>query len=140
MKATFKNAALMASIVMALFAIARHIAPDALVGIFTNDATAIAIGVEYLRIISWNYVASGLTFVTSSMFQAMGNTIPSLLTSAVRITIVAVPTLMLARMPGFELRWIWYVSVASVYVQLVLSLLLLRREFGRRLTFKPAPA
>jgi Na+-driven multidrug efflux pump len=74
------------------------------------------------------------------MFQAMGNTIPSLLTSAVRITIVAVPTLMLARMPGFELRWIWYVSVASVYVQLVLSLLLLRREFGRRLTFKPAPA
>jgi len=139
-KATFKNAALMASIVMALFAIACHIAPDALVGIFTNDATAIAIGAEYLRIISWNYVASGLIFVTSSMFQAMGNTIPSLLTSAVRITIVAVPTLILARMPGFELWWIWYVSVAGVYVQLVLSLLLLRREFGRRLTFKPAPA
>src|SRR5262245_18455777 len=139
-KATFKNAALMASTVMALFAVACHIAPDALVGIFTNDATAIAIGAGYLRIISWNYVASGLIFVTSSMFQAMGNTIPSLLTSAVRITIVAVPALMLARMPGFELRWIWYVSVVAVYVQLALSLLLLHREFGRRLTFEPAPA
>ena len=42
-------------------------------------------GDEYLRIISWNFVASGLVFVTSSMFQAMGNTIPSLLASFSRI-------------------------------------------------------
>ncbi len=139
-KATFKDAALMASAVMVLFAIACHIAPDALVGAFTNDPAVIAIGAEYLRIISWNNVASGLIFVASSMFQAMGNTIPSLVTSAVRIAMVAIPALVLARTPGFQLHWIWYLSAGAVYAQLALSMLLLRREFQRRLTFEPAAA
>src|SRR5947207_3619961 len=86
-KATFKDAAYMATGVMVLFAFASHIAPAALVGIFSKDPAVIAVGEEYLRIISWNYVASGLVFVSSSMFQAMGNTIPSLIASAFRIAI-----------------------------------------------------
>jgi Na+-driven multidrug efflux pump len=137
---TFRNAALMATGVMILFAIACHIAPALLVGIFSNDPAVIAYGEEYLRIVSWNYVASGLIFVASSMFQAMGNTIPSLVTSAVRIAIVVIPAVILARLPGFQLHWIWYLSVGSVVVQLILSMLLLRREFGRRLVFEPAVA
>ncbi|HEY2931892.1 MAG TPA: MATE family efflux transporter [Acidobacteriota bacterium] len=134
-KATFRDAALMAAGVMVLFAILCHTAPAALVGIFSKDPSVIAVGEEYLRIISWNYVASGLIFVASSMFQAMGNTIPSLVTSSVRITIVAIPAFILSRIPGFQLHWIWYLSVGSVLVQLALSMLLLRREFGRRLRF-----
>jgi Na+-driven multidrug efflux pump len=67
------------------------------------------------------------------MFQAMGNTIPSLVTSATRVVIVAVPVLLLARTPGFALLWIWYISVAAVVVQLAMNLLLLRREFRIRL-------
>src|SRR6185436_16092698 len=90
-KATFKDASLMAAAVMMLFAVLSHIAPAALVGIFTRDTAVIAVGVEYLRIVSWNYVASGLIFVASSMFQAMGNTMPSLIASAVRILLVAIP-------------------------------------------------
>jgi hypothetical protein len=39
------------------------------------------VGEEYLRIVSWSYMASGVIFVASSMFQAMGNTIPSLVSS-----------------------------------------------------------
>ena len=68
----------------------------------------IAVGEEYLRIISWNFVASGLIFVASSMFQAMGNTMPSLIASAVRISLIVVPAIALARLPGFQLHWIWY--------------------------------
>ena len=139
-KDTFRNAALMASGVMLVFAIASHIAPESLVRIFAKDTGVIGVGAEYLRIISWNYVASGLIFVNSSMFQAMGNTIPSLVTSAVRIFLIAVPAVLLARMPGFQLRWIWYLSVASVFAQLALSMLLLRREFDRRLNFEAVPA
>jgi putative MATE family efflux protein len=134
-KDTFKDAALMAAAVMFLFAIACHIAPASLIGIFSSDPSVIAVGDEYLRIVSWNYVASGLVFVSSSMFQAMGNTMPALLTSAVRIAIVAVPAILLSRLPGFQLRWIWYLSAGAVIVQLGLSLLLLRREFERRLQF-----
>ena len=136
---TFKDAAWMAAGAMVLFAIACHIAPEALVRVFSKDPAVIAIGAEYLRIISWNYVASGLIFVNSSMFQAMGNTVPSLVTSTVRIGLIAIPAFLLARLPGFQLRWIWYLSVGSVLVQLTLSMLLLRREFGRRLRFETAP-
>ena len=139
-KGTFKDAALMASAVMVLFALLCHIAPDKLVGVFTNDPAVVAIGAEYLRIISWNYVASGLIFVASSMFQAMGNTIPSLITSVVRISLVGIPALIIARNPEFQLHWIWYLSSGAVFIQLALSMLLLRREFRRRLNFEPVAA
>jgi putative MATE family efflux protein len=134
-KATFKDAAWMSTAVMVFFAVVCHIAPAAMMGVFSKDPEVIAVGTEYLKIISWNYVASGLIFVNSSMFQAMGNTIPSLITSAVRISLVAIPALWLARLPGFELLWIWYLSVGAVVVHLALSLWLLRREFSRRLVF-----
>jgi putative MATE family efflux protein len=134
-KETFKDAAMMAAGVMVVFAILCNIAPAALIGVFSNDPAAIAHGAVYLRITSWNFVASGIIFVNSSMFQAMGNTVPSLITSAVRIALVGIPAVMLSRTAGFRLTWIWYLSVGAVFVQLMLSLWLLRREFGRRLQF-----
>jgi Na+-driven multidrug efflux pump len=99
----------------------------------------LAVGTEYLRIVSWNFVASGLIFVASSMFQAMGNTVPSLIASGTRILLVAVPAILLSRTAGFQLNWIWYLSVGAVFVQLALSMLLLRSEFTRRLTFPSQP-
>jgi len=132
-RATFRDAALLGSAVMVFFALLSHVAPVAMVGTFTKDAAVMAVGEEYLRIISWNYVASGLIFVASSMFQALGNTIPSLVASGLRMSILIVPVLLLARLPGFELRWVWYVAAGTVYVQLAVSLLLLRREFGKKL-------
>jgi MATE family, multidrug efflux pump len=134
-KAVFKDASMMAGGWMLLMAILCNISPAALIRLFSADPGVIAVGEEYLRIISWNFVASGLIFVCSSMFQAMGNTIPSLIASALRITLIAVPAVLLARLPAFHLRWVWYLSVASVYAQLTLALLLLRREFSRRLDF-----
>ena len=66
------------------------------------------------------------------MFQAMGNTVPSLISSFARIAVLAIPALLLSRVAGFELRWVWYLSVVAVTLQMVLSLLLLRREFRLR--------
>jgi putative MATE family efflux protein len=139
-KDTFKDAAWIAVAWMVLFAIAANIAPAALIGVFSKDPAVVAAGVEYLRIVSWNFVASGVIFVASSMFQAMGNTMPSLIASAVRIIITAIPAIILSRQPGFQLHWIWYLSVGAILVQLALSLSLLRREFGRRLNFEPVGA
>jgi Na+-driven multidrug efflux pump len=120
---------------MLLFTIVCNIAPRVLVAVFSKDPNVVDVGEEYLRIISWNYVASGLIFVNASMFQAMGNTIPSLITSSFRILLVAIPAVILSRMAGFDLKWVWYLSVFSVLVQLLVSMLLLKREFNRRLSF-----
>jgi Na+-driven multidrug efflux pump len=73
------------------------------------------------------------------MFQAIGNTMPSLMTSFTRIVIIALPLIFLSRLPGFRLEWIWWLSVAAVTLQMGLNLWLLQREFDRRLQFSPAP-
>jgi putative MATE family efflux protein len=133
--ATFRHAAYMVTAVMALLIVLCLTAPHALIGVFSKDPAVLAVGTEYLRIASWNFIASGLIFVASSMFQAMGNTVPSLVASGTRILLVSVPAILLSRTAGFQLNWIWYLSVGAVLVQLTLSMLLLRREFRRRLTF-----
>jgi putative MATE family efflux protein len=137
---TFRSAAMLAGGSMLALAVVVWFGGDLMVRVFTADAEAIIVGEEYLHIIAWNFVASGIIFVSSSMFQAMGNTIPSLITSVVRVILVSVPVVLLAEAPGFELRWVWYISVAAVFVQLVMNLLLLRREFDRRLSFGVAQA
>ena len=106
--------------------------------IFTSDPEVIGVGVEYLHIVAITLVASGVTFVSSSMFQAMGNTMPSLATSALRLVVSIVPAILLSRAAGFHLTWIWYISAVAVFLQLTVNLILLQREFRLKLVSIPA--
>ena len=137
---SFYAAAGMAAAVMLVLTVLCHIAPDAMIRVFNRDPSVVAYGAEYLRIISWNFVASGVVFVSSSVFQGMGNTLPPLASSLTRLLLFAVPAYALAAHPGFQMRHVWYVSLASVGVQTVANLWLLHREFGRRLDFPPRTA
>jgi Na+-driven multidrug efflux pump len=132
---TFQRAVLMAAGVMLFFTLACQIVPESMIRFFSSDPAVVAVGAEYLWIVSWSLVASGVVFVNGSMFQAMGNTIPPLLASFTRIIIVAIPAVVLARMAGFELRWIWWLSVAATILQLAMNLTLLTREFRSKLRF-----
>ena len=51
----------------------------------------------------------------------------------------ALPAYLLAQRPGFEMRQVWYVSVASVTLQLLVNLWLLQRELRLRLPADAAP-
>jgi putative MATE family efflux protein len=137
---SFYSAAGMAALVMAVLTLLCHIAPDAMIRFFNRDPGVVAFGAEYLRIISWNFVASGIVFVSSSVFQGMGNTLPPLASSSLRLVLFAVPAYALAQQPGFQMRHVWYVSLASVVVQTCVNLWLLHREFDRKLSFAVAPA
>ena len=100
-KQTFYAATGMATAGMILVFLASQMAAESMIRVFTNEVAVIAVGEEYLRIVSWSYIASGIIFVASSMFQAMGNTIPSLVSSFTRIVGTAMPVLYLSRVPGF---------------------------------------
>ena len=117
-----------------------HIAPEAPIRFFSKEPGVIAFGAEYLRIISWNFVAFGLVYTSSSMFQGIGNTLPPLISSTSRLFLFAIPAYLLSLRPDFHIRHVWYLSVASVAIQAVLNLLLLRREFAHRLVFPEAGA
>ena len=139
---TFSIAAWMATGFMVFWAVVCFFFAPAMFSIFTHDPQVVAIGSEYLRIIAFTFVGSGLIFVSSSMFQALGNTLPPLAASFARILLVAVPAVIMAGMPGFELWWIWYLTSATILVQLSAVLWLLQREFHRKLgpALAPAPA
>jgi putative MATE family efflux protein len=137
---TFRRGALMGGGFMLLFTILCQIVPEAMIRVFSSDPAVVAVGAEYLRIATLSGAASGVIYVNGSMFQAMGNTIPPLVASFTRITIVAVPAVLMARMAGFSLSWIWWLSVAATLLQFGMNLFLLRREFRARLRFEAVPA
>jgi Na+-driven multidrug efflux pump len=120
---------------MVLLTLASQFAPEALIGLFSKDGGVIAFGSEYLRIVSLTFLAAGIVFTSSSVFQGIGNTLPPLASSMTRLVLFVLPAIMLSRAPGFQIRHVWYLSVASTLLQACINLLLLRREFRRKLTF-----
>lgn len=132
-RTTFRIAAGLAVAGMFVLFLICQLFAASLVRFFSTDPAVVTVGEQYLRIVSWSYLASGLVFVTGSMFQAMGHTMPSLATSFVRIVVVAIPTFIVSSWPGFQLTWVWYLTIVSVVLQMVLGLWLLSREFRVRL-------
>jgi len=132
-RSAFKTAAGMAAGAMLVAAVGIFFGATALMRIFTTDPEVISVGVDYLRIVAVTFVGSGITFVSSSMFQAMGNTIPSLVTSLMRLVLSVIPAVLLSRVAGFHLHWIWYVSAVAVFLQMTVNLILLQREFRLKL-------
>lgn len=129
----------LASGLMLVLTILARIASHTLIRAFSKEPSVVAFGGEYLSIIALNFIAAGIVFSSSSVFQGMGNTVPPLLSSASRLLFFALPAMVMSRMPGFQIRHVWYLSVVSQVLQACFNLLLLRRELGRKLRFEEVP-
>jgi putative MATE family efflux protein len=136
---TLRSAALIGSVLMLALTLTCQWRPDWFIRFFTGEEAVVAVGSEFLRIISWNFVATGLIFTASGVFQALGNTVPALLASATRIATFVVPGLWLAGRPGFTLRQLWILSVSTVALQAIVSLWMLMGELRKRLRPAAAP-
>jgi putative efflux protein, MATE family len=110
-----------------------QIDPTLFVAFFTQDAAVIEVGADFLQLVSLNFVAQGIVFACSGMFQGLGNTRPALLSSACRLSVFAVIAFLVAARENFAVHDIWYVSVLSVWVQAGVSYYLTRRELARKL-------
>jgi putative MATE family efflux protein len=133
-RTTFLSAVGMAAGITMLSAVAGYLEAERFFRVFSHDPEVIRIGVEYLHIAAWSFVASGVVFVSSSMFQALGNAVPPMLTSISRIALISVPIIILSQQPGFGLKTIWYISVGGTALQMIANLALLQREFHKRFT------
>ena len=105
---------------------------------FTANPAVISVGTQFLLVISWNFLATGIVFTCSAVFQGLGHTLPAVLSAATRLVSFVVPALWLASSPQFQLIQLWYVSVASVTLQALFSLWLVRREFHKRVPITAA--
>ena len=107
----------------------------ALIAAFTHDPAVIDYAFGFLSMISWNFAAVGLVFCCSSMFQALGNTWPSLISVGTRLATFGIPALWLSSRPGFEIEQVWLLSVVTVWLQAIVSFLMVRQQLRKRLAF-----
>jgi putative MATE family efflux protein len=137
---TFFKAVMLNFVVMGLITTLLQWRPEVMIAVFTPEPEVREVGGDFLRIISWTFLAQGVVFTCSGIFQGLGNTRPSLLSSGVRLALFVPLAVWLSARPGFRLEQVWYVSVATVMLQAGVSFMLLQTQFRRRLVFGATPA
>jgi putative MATE family efflux protein len=119
------------ALMLALFIVAQ-VQPHRLLSLFETDAATAAAGATFLRIVSWGLLFQGLIYACTTLFRGIGDTMPLLLSSAVRFGALALGAFLLTLQPRFELTHLWYVQAASIVLQALLAYTLLRATLARR--------
>ncbi len=100
--------------------------PMTLLGFFEASEHMLEIGVPALRTISLSFIFAGFCIVSSSVFQALGNGVYSMIMSFARQIIVILPVAFIfARVFGLSMVWFSY-PIAEV-VSVVLCIIMLKR-------------
>ncbi len=103
-----------------------QIFPAQLLGFFDASEHMLEIGVPALRIISLSFLFAGYCIIVGSVFQALGNGVYSLITSAARQLMVILPAAYIfAKLFGLSMVW-WAIPLAEI-VSVALSTLLFKR-------------
>jgi len=131
-RATLRASVVFCSAVMLPLTLICQLRPEWLVQVFTPDPRVVEQGTLFLRIISWNFVATGTIFSCSALFQGLGNTLPSLISTGSRLVTFVVPAMWMSTWPHFRIEDVWYLSVVSVTLQAATSFFLVLREFRRK--------
>ena len=137
---TFVKAAALSTVVMIGVTAFLQWRPEVLVAFFPSEAAEQEVGATFLRIISWTFIAQGIVFTCSGMFQGLGNTIPAMLSSGIRLCVFVPLAVWVSSRPAFRLDEVWWLSVSTVWLQAAVSYALLRHQFKRRLVDRPTPA
>lgn len=100
--------------IMILGVAAAQIFPNELLGIFKASDEMLSIGIPALRIISIHFPIAGFCIILSSVFQALGNGVYSLIISFVRQIVALLPlAFILSRIGGVTMLW-WAFPIAEI--------------------------
>ena len=104
--------------------------PQVFLGFFNASDAMLAIGVPALRIISLTFPIAGFSIICSSLYQALGNGMYSMIISLVRQLIVLVPSAYLLARTGVLGRVWWSFIIADVFA-LAICIFFLTSVFRR---------
>lgn len=106
--------------------------PGSMLGLFDASENMLKIGMPALRIISLSFIFAGFCIIASSVFQALGNGVYSLIVSVARQLLVILPVAFIfAKLFGLHMVW-WAIPIAEI-VSVILSALLLKRIYGLKI-------
>ncbi len=111
---TIRLSAVTAVVMMLAGLAVMQAAPETMLRLFNADDNMLDIGVPALQTLSISFLFAGFGIVISSVFQALGNGVYSLIISFVRQVIVLLPAAYLLSLSGrVELVW-WAFPIAEV--------------------------
>jgi len=130
---TLKLSILIAVSIMIIGVIVFQLFPQTLLGLFDASENMLAIGVPALRTISLSFIFAGFCIISSSVFQALGNGVYSLIMSVARQIVVIIPVAFIfAKLFGLNMVWMAYpiAEIASVLVCIFFLRRILKEKLG----------
>ncbi|HIS64675.1 MAG TPA: MATE family efflux transporter, partial [Candidatus Avoscillospira avistercoris] len=123
---TMKLAVLTAVVMMLVGLCIMQLFPAQMLLLFEAEENMLAIGVPALKTLSLSFIFAGFCIVISSVFQALGFGIYSLLVSFVRQIIVLLPVAYLLSLSG-DVNVVWWAFPIAEIATVLCCLLFLRR-------------
>ena len=96
-------------------------APRQVLSIFAASDAMLAIGIPAMRIICLHFLLAGVSIVLSSVFQALGNGVFSLIVSVCRQLFVLLPAAWLLAQSG-SVNNVWWAFLIAEFVSILMSL------------------
>ncbi len=132
-KESFKKGIIMVVILMTVLTLLSVLNAELFLSPFTDDPEVLSIGVVFLQLIAFNYIPSGVIFTCSGLLQGLGNTWPAFYSMASRLFLFVIPAVWLSGQAEFEIVQVWYLSIATVVIQSLISLWLVKLELTKKL-------
>lgn len=134
--ATIRNGLLLAMGIM-LFGMALfELFPAQLLGLFDASPAMLAIGVPAIRIIACSFLGAALGITFSSVFQAFGNAVYSMIATFVRQIVALLPAAYLLSLSG-DVNAIWWSYLIAEVVSIIACIFFMHRIYKEKI--EPLP-
>ena len=134
--AAIRNGLLLAMGIM-LFGMALfELFPAQLLGLFDASPAMLAIGIPAIRIIACSFLGAALGITFSSVFQAFGNAVYSMIATFVRQIVALLPAAYLLSLSG-DVNAIWWSYLIAEVVSIIACIFFMHRIYKEKI--EPLP-
>ena len=121
-RAVFKTALLLGSIIMAMGTMFSLAFPERLMKLFSDNLKTITYGAQALRVISCGFVVSAVSVMVSGTFEGLGKGMPSLVISLIRYIALIPIAYLLSVIFGAVGVWnaFWVTEILAAAVSLIM--------------------
>ncbi len=133
MMKTWKLSWLYATVIMVLGTLAYELIPGYMLRLFDASDTMMNIGVTAFRIIGIHFPVAAFCIVTGSMFQALGKSIYSMITSIMRQVVVLIPAAWLLSLLG-QVDYVWWAFPIAEIMSAATTLFFFSRIYKRTIS------
>lgn len=130
MTKTIKYSVCYAVAIMIIGLAVIQIFPDKLLELFNASETMMSMGITALRIISLSFCFAGVCIVFSSVFQALGKGVISMLISFVRQLVILLPAAYLLSLLG-DVDLVWWSFIIAEVITVVFSSFMYMRVYNK---------